>query len=102
MSGESFGVLAVSGMSFGVLVVSGVSFCVLVVTRMRESSTVRAVSPMIITWESSAVRTMETDTAGWRELGSVGWTLRSSKDGYRSQGSEEDGEEGREMHAGYC
>ena len=40
-----------------------------------------------------------TDTAGWREFVFFGW---SSKDGCRSQGGDEEGEEGREMHAGYC
>ena len=53
----------------------------------------------IVMWESSAVRTVETDTAGWRKFVFVGW---SSKDGYRSQGSDAEGEEGREMHAGCC
>lgn len=51
------------------------------VVTLRESSAVRAVSP--------------TDTAGWRESVFFGW---SSKDGYRSQGSDEEGEKGREMH----
>ena len=47
--------------------------------------------------KTSAGRAVEADTAGWRTVGSFGW---SREDGYRSRGGEEEGKEGREMHAG--
>lgn len=76
---------------------SGESTCRLGFVVMRKSRAMRAV--ITVVRESSTVRAIKTDTAGWRNFGFFGW---SSKDGYWSQGGDEEGEEGREMHAGCC
>lgn len=63
---------------------------------------------VIAVGHTSAVRAVvEGDTAGWRAVRATwvgacilwGW---SSEDGYRSQCSDEESEEGGEMHAGDC
>lgn len=80
-----------------VVVVTGKSTCRLV---MCGTSAMNAVILPILTGESSTVRAMmKTDTARGRKFGFWSW---SSKDGYRSQGSDEESEEGGEMHVGYC
>ena len=91
MSGESTSRL--------VVVVTGESTCRSVFVVTGESTSAMGAEAIVMRKTSAVRAMMKTDTARWREFVFFGW---SSKDGYRSQGSDEKSEEGGEMHAGYC